>query len=148
MSCVFSLAPVLEGDEAQAAVADHSTGENVETGEGDDILHVRVGHGDLVELVSQRLGASECRCVRQHDGRDEVALILIRYQFPRYFHKQQITGEQHGHYDAEGQCHPAIQESHPTYISSGELVKAVIEPDEEASGFLMAILEQDSTQGR
>ncbi len=148
LSGPLTLTPVLQGNEGHAAVADDGIGENVKAREGDHILHMGVGHGDLVELIRHCLGPAHRGGIRQHDGGDEVALIFVWYQFARHFQEEAVDGEdQHGD-DGKGDPHPTVQEGHTPHIAAGQLVKFFVEPNEEAGRFVVSLFEQHGTEGR
>ncbi|MNG93606.1 hypothetical protein D3C79_525780 [compost metagenome] len=147
LALTLALAPGLQGEEAHPPVADDGTRQNVKAGEGHHVLHMRVGHGDLVVLIGHRLGASQGGGIRQHDGGEQVTLIFVGHQLPRHLHQQAVDGDQDHRDDGERHPDPAVEEGHPAYVAGGEAVEHPVEPDEEAGGFMMALFEQDGAQG-
>ncbi len=148
LACPLALAPVLQGNEGETAVADDGVGEDVEAREGDHILHIGIGHGELVELIRHCLCPAHGGGIRQHDGGDEVALIFVRYQLARHFQEETVDGEQQYGDDGKSDPHPTVQEGHTPYIAAGQLVKFIVEPDEETGRFVMSLFQQHGAQGR
>ncbi|MCY1408956.1 hypothetical protein D9M71_242900 [compost metagenome] len=141
-----ALLPVLQWHERHAGVADGAVGEDVETGEGQHVLHRRMLHQLLGDVAGQFLGAGD-RCRRRQEvGVDHVALVLVGHQ--RAGH----AAEQHDH-QAD---HPAEQdqaergaleeELHARAIAGGGLVEHAVEPAERRQRLLVPGLEDQRAE--
>ncbi len=78
-----ALVPRLLRDEDRRRVVAKAAAEEVEAGEGDDVVIVGVGADRLLDLCHHLVGALERRAIGQDHGADVEALVLVGHQAAR-----------------------------------------------------------------
>ncbi|MCY1406143.1 hypothetical protein D9M71_214010 [compost metagenome] len=143
-----ALAPVLQRHEGHPGVAAGTEGEDVETGEGDHVLHRRVLHQFLGDRAGEFFGAGQRRRWRQEVGVEHIALVLVRHQ--RAGHPPEEDDQQCDHPAEQRQANQRTleEELHPGAIAIGHALEEAVEPAERRRRLSMGGLEHQGAEGR
>ncbi|MNO65045.1 hypothetical protein D3C76_557850 [compost metagenome] len=140
--------PVLQRHEGHTGVADGAVGQDVQTGEGQHVLHGRVLHQLLGDVAGQLRGAGDRSRRRQVVGVDHIALVLIRHQGARHPAEQHDHQADHAGKQDQTQRRPLEEELHASAITGRGLVEHAVEPAERRRRFLVPGLENQRAECR
>ncbi len=143
----LALVPVLLRDEDRRGVVAEAAADEIEAGERDDVLVVRVRADCLGDFGHDLVGALERRAVGEDHRADVEALVLVRNQAARRGAPQPCGQRDHAE-EQDRADHAAAQ--HPddaVVVPCGDAPEPVVEPREEAVRRLVR-LQDDGTQRR
>ena len=144
----LALVPGLLRDEDRRGVVAEIAAEEIEAGEGDRVLVVRVRLDRLQHLRNHLVGALERRAIRKDHRAYVEALVLVGHQASRRELPQpdrdRHHAQKHQHADRGAADHPR----HAVGVMDRDFQKSFVKPLEEAAGDLVLALEDQHAQRR